>query len=132
MLTTGPAGSPDPGITSQRLLCPTAGTRLRLRAKPSGSPQCARTESLLNEPSEISRQNDEIERQNNALYASLLSSHASLLSSLKTNHSSRRYVAVYPNGRRMELEAISREAALLAARELFGPGLVRVVEGGQW
>lgn len=45
---------------------------------------------------------------------------------------SRRYVAVYPDGRRMELEAISRDAAITAARELFGPGLVRVVEGGEW
>ena len=44
----------------------------------------------------------------------------------------RRYIAHYPDGRRMELEAISRESALLAARELFGPGLVRVVPAGQW
>jgi hypothetical protein len=44
----------------------------------------------------------------------------------------RRYLAVYPDGSRYQIEATSREAALLAARELFGPGLVRVVEGGEW
>lgn len=44
----------------------------------------------------------------------------------------RRYVAVYPDGSRHQIEAISREAAWLAARELFGPGLIRVIEGGEW
>ena len=48
------------------------------------------------------------------------------------DHSPRRYIAMYPDGRRMELDAVSRESALLAARELFGPGLVRVVPAGQW
>jgi len=42
----------------------------------------------------------------------------------------RRYIAHYVDGSRHELEAISR-TALFAARELFGPGLVRVVAAGQ-
>ena len=48
------------------------------------------------------------------------------------DHSTRRYIAHYIDGRRMELEAISRDAAITAARELFGSGLVRVVPAGQW
>jgi hypothetical protein len=48
------------------------------------------------------------------------------------DHSPRRYIAMYTDGWRYELVAISRDAALLASRELFGPGLVRVVPAGQW
>jgi hypothetical protein len=83
------------------------------------------TDSLLKQASELKQQNEQLSRQNSELYDSLISS-------LRTNHSPRRYIAMYPDGRRMELEAISRDAALLAARELFGPGLVRVVPAGQW
>ncbi len=44
----------------------------------------------------------------------------------------RRYIAHYADGSRHELEATSKAGATLAALELFGPGLVRVVAAGQW
>jgi uncharacterized coiled-coil DUF342 family protein len=94
-----------------------------IRAKTQSCRQ--QTDSLLKQASELKQQNEQLSRQNSELYDSLISS-------LRTNHSPRRYIAHYIDGRRMELEAVSRDAALLAARELFGPGLVRVMPAGQW
>ena len=44
----------------------------------------------------------------------------------------RRYIAHYADGSRHELEATSRAGAISAALELFGAGLVRVTEEGEW
>lgn len=44
----------------------------------------------------------------------------------------RRYLALYADGRRHELEAVSKAAAITTALELFGAGLVRVVDAGEW
>jgi hypothetical protein len=44
----------------------------------------------------------------------------------------RRYIAHYADGRRHKLEATSKTNATLAALELFGAGLVRVTEEGEW
>lgn len=46
--------------------------------------------------------------------------------------SPRRYIALCCNGSRYQLEALNREAALLAARELLGSKLARLVEDGEW
>lgn len=44
----------------------------------------------------------------------------------------RRYIAHYADGSRHELEATSKAGATLAALELFGAGLVRVTDEGEW
>lgn len=44
----------------------------------------------------------------------------------------RRYLALYADGSRHELEATSKAAAITTALELFGAGLVRVVAAGEW
>jgi hypothetical protein len=48
------------------------------------------------------------------------------------DHSPRRYLALYDDGRHHELEAMSKAAAITTAIELFGAGLVRVTEEGEW
>ena len=44
----------------------------------------------------------------------------------------RRYIAHYADGSRHELEATSKAGAISTALELFGAGLVRVTEEGEW
>jgi hypothetical protein len=48
------------------------------------------------------------------------------------DHSPRRYIAHYADGSRHELEATSKAGAISTALELFGAGLVRVTEEGEW
>jgi hypothetical protein len=43
-----------------------------------------------------------------------------------------RYIAHYADGSRHDLEATSKAGATLAALELFGAGLARVTEEGEW
>lgn len=43
----------------------------------------------------------------------------------------RRYLALLPDGTAARLHAVTRAAAILAARELF-PNVVRVVPDGDW
>lgn len=46
--------------------------------------------------------------------------------------SPRRYIALCRDGSRYQLEAVSRQAALLTARELLGSKLARLMEDGEW
>jgi hypothetical protein len=48
------------------------------------------------------------------------------------DHSPRRYIAHYADGSRHELEATSKAGAISTALELFGAGLARVTEEGEW